>query len=174
MIINLKSQTDLSGFYIVYKGSTNIETPGIRGISHLTEHLMCKAYEHLQDEFERKGIAWNAYTSSNEIVFFFTGLSEYLSPYRQIVLDLLQNFRPTETQFADELRIVIEEYKDYFSNQQYSHGLNLARKLFNDYDSIGSLNDLQNLTYSDILAFIDKQYSAPTKIINVSKEDDFN
>lgn len=174
MIINLKSQTDLSGFYIVYKGSTNLETKGIRGISHVSEHLMCKAFDHLQDEFERKGISWNAYTDSNSIVFYFTGLSEYLSPYRKVLLDLLQNFRPTEEQFSDEVRIVIEEYKDYFSNQSYSHFLNLSRKIFNDYDAIGSLKDLESLSYNDIISFIDKQYVAPSKIINVSKEDDFN
>ena len=174
MIINLKSQTDLSGFYIVYKGSTNLETKGIRGISHVSEHLMCKDFDHLQDEFERKGISWNAYTDSNSIVFYFTGLSEYLSPYRKVLLDLLQNFRPTEEQFSDEVRIVIEEYKDYFSNQSYSHFLNLSRKIFNDYDAIGSLKDLESLSYNDIISFIDKQYVAPSKIINVSKEDDFN
>ena len=174
MIINLKNQTDLSGFYIVYKGSTNLETKGIRGISHLSEHLFCKAFDHLQDEFERKSINWNAYTSSNEIVFYFTGLSEYLSPYREVILELLSKFRPTEEQFLDEVRIVIEEYKDYFSNQGYSHFLNLYRKKFNDYDPIGSLKDLENLTFADITSFIDKQYIAPSKIINVSKNDDFN
>jgi predicted Zn-dependent peptidase len=174
MIINLESQTDLSGFYIVYKGSTNLETKGIRGISHLSEHLFCKAYEHLQTEFERKGITWNAYTSSDEIVFYFTGLSEYLKPYRNVVLDLLKSFRPTEEQFKDEIRIVIEEYKTYFANQGYSHFLNVNRKKFNYYDPIGSLVDLQNLKYSDIISFIEKQYSAPSKIINVSKEDNFS
>ncbi len=35
MIINLKSQTDLSGFYVVYEGSTNLEKSGWYGISHL-------------------------------------------------------------------------------------------------------------------------------------------
>lgn len=174
MIINLKSQTDLSGFYIVYKGSTNLETKGIRGISHVSEHLMCKAFDHLQDEFERKGISWNAYTDSNSIVFYFTGLSEYLSPYRKVVLDLLQSFRPTEQHFLDEVRIVVEEYKDYFANQSYSHFLNLSRKLFDDYDAIGSLKDLESLTYNDIISFIEKQYAGPSKIINVSKDNDFN
>ena len=174
MIINLKSQTDLSGFYIVYKGSTNLETKGIRGIAHFSEHLQCKAYEHLQDEFERKGISWNAYTSTNEIVFYFTGLSEYLLPYRTIVLDLIQNFRPTKEQFTDELRIIIEEYKDYFSYQTYSHQLNLFRKIFNDYDPIGSLNDLESLSYEDMISFINIQYDAPSRIINVFKDNDFN
>lgn len=174
MIINLKSQTDLSGFYIVYEGSTNIEREGIYGISHLGEHLMCKAYEHLQNEFERYGIMWNAYTSSNEIVFYFTGLDEYVSKYRDIVVDLLNNFMPSEEQFTNEKRIVIEEYKDCFNDQVTSHYLNLSRKLFGDYDPIGSLQDLESMTYQDMVDFVNIQYKRPSKIINVSKHSDFN
>ena len=69
MIINLKSETELSGFYVVYEGSTNLEKKGWFGISHLMEHLMCKNFDHLQEDFAKDGIDWNAYTSSNEIVF---------------------------------------------------------------------------------------------------------
>lgn len=173
MIINLKSETDLSGFYIVYEGSTNLERAGIYGLSHLSEHLFCKAYEHLQDEFERKGIMWNAYTSSNEIVFYFTGLDECVSPYRDVVLNLLNNFMPTEEQFLNEKRIVIEEYKDCFNDQVYTHSLNLSRKLFGDFDPIGSLQDLESMNYEDMVNFVKEQYSKPTKIINVSKHSEF-
>ena len=38
MIVNLKSQSNLSGLYVVYEGSTNIEKKGNLGISHLMEH----------------------------------------------------------------------------------------------------------------------------------------
>ena len=76
MIINLKSQTDLSGFYVVYEGSTNLEKAGWYGISHLMVHLMCKNFDHLQEDFDKDGIDWNAYTSGNEIVFYLTGLDE--------------------------------------------------------------------------------------------------
>jgi hypothetical protein len=31
------------------------------------EHLVCKALDHLQEDFDRDGIDWNA--SGNEIVF---------------------------------------------------------------------------------------------------------
>ena len=174
MVINLKSQTDLSGFYIVYEGSTNLERRGVYGISHLSEHLFCKSYEHLRDEFERKGIDWNAYTSDNEIVFHFKGLDEYLSEYRDVVLKLLLEFLPTEEQFNNEKRIVIEEYKDCFNDQAYSHDLNLSRKLLNNFSPIGSLVDLESMTHEDMLDFINLQYFAPSKIINVSKHSDFN
>ncbi len=174
MIINLKSETDLSGFYVVYEGSTYLESPTQRGIAHFSEHLKCKAYEHLRGDFERKGIDWNAYTSSNEIVYHFNGLDEYLAPYRETVVNLLQNFIPTEKQFIDEKRIIIEEYKSCFVDQVQSHYLNLIRKLFNDYDPIGLLEDIENMTYQDMLDFMKIQYEFPSKIINVSKHSEFN
>lgn len=173
MIINLKSQTDLSGFYVIYEGSTLLETKGIRGISHLMEHLMCKSYENLENDFERKGIYSNAYTSNNEVVYYITGLDEQIKDYRKVIVDSLMNFLPSEEQFLHEKKIVIEEYKDYFNMQNYCHYLNLTRKLYNDYDPIGSLQDLESMTYSDMINYIKAYYNAPSKIINVSKNSEF-
>lgn len=174
MIINLKSETDLSGFYIIYDGSTNLEKVGIRGISHLMEHLMCKSYEHLEKDLERNGIVSNAYTSNNEVVYHITGLDEQVKDFRQVIVDCLTGFVPTEEQFLHEKKIVIEEYMDYFNMQQYAHYLNLSRKLFNDYDPIGSLEDLESMTYQDMVDYIQTYYSKPSRIINVSKHSDFH
>lgn len=169
MIINLKSQTDLSGFYVIYEGSTNLEKPGWYGISHLMEHLVCKSFDHLQDELDRDGIDWNAYTSSNEIVFHLTGLDEKVNKYKDKFVKYLTTFKVTEEEFENERKIVLEEYMDCFNDQTQVHMLNLSRKLFNDYDPIGLKEDLENLTFQDCLDFFELQYSKPTKIINVSK-----
>jgi predicted Zn-dependent peptidase len=173
MVINLKSETDLSGFYIVYEGSVNIEESGVYGISHLMEHLLCKTFEHLQDEFETYGIDWNAYTSGNEIVFHFTGLDDNLKGYRKELVELISNFTITKEQFKNEKKIVIEEYKDTFNDQATAHYLNLDRKLFGLYDPIGLKSDLEKLTYLDCINFFEKQFMNPTKVINVSKNSDF-
>jgi predicted Zn-dependent peptidase len=173
MIINLKSQTDLSGFYIVYEGSTNLEKPGLFGTSHLMEHLVCKSFEHLREDFEKEGIDWNAYTSSNEIVFYFTGLDEYLNPRKQQLVELMSEFKITKQDFEKERGIVLEEYSDYFGDQTESHALNLNRKLFRDYDPIGLKEDLQSLKYMDCIKFWELQFANPTKIINVSPKNIF-
>jgi predicted Zn-dependent peptidase len=170
MIINLKSQTDLSGFYVVYEGSTNLEKPGWYGLSHLMEHLICKAFDHLQEDFDRDGIDWNAYTSGNEIVFYLTGLDEKVSKYKKDFVKHLTTFNVTKEDFENERKIVLEEYMDAFNDQGDSHMLNLSRKLFNDYDPIGSKQDLENLKFMDCLNFFELQYAKPTKIINVSKK----
>ncbi len=173
MIINLKSQTDLSGFYVVYEGSTNLEKKGWYGISHLMEHLMCKNFDHLQEDFDRDGIDWNAYTSSNEIVFYLTGLDEKVNKWKGEFMDLLSQFNVTKEQFENERNIVLEEYMDAFNDQTQSHQMNLSRKLFNDYDPIGLKEDLENLKFMDCLNFFELQYSKPTKIINISKNKEY-
>ena len=169
MITNLKSQTDLSGFYVVYEGSTNLEKKGWYGISHLMEHLMCKNFDHLQEEFDKDGIDWNAYTSGNEIVFYLTGLDEKVNKWKGEFMDLLGQFNVTKDQFENERNIVLEEYMDAFNDQTQTHMLNLSRKLFNDYDPIGLRQDLEDLKFMDCLNYFELQYAKPTKIINVSK-----
>lgn len=169
MITNLKSQTDLSGFYVVYEGSTNLEKKGWYGISHLLEHLMCKNFDHLQEDFDKDGIDWNAYTSSNEIVFYLTGLDEKVNKWKGEFMDLLGQFNVTKEQFENERNIVLEEYMDAFNDQTQTHMLNLSRKLFNDYDPIGLREDLESLKFMDCLNYFELQYAKPTKIINVSK-----
>ena len=169
MIINLKSQNDLSGFYIIYEGSTNLEKKGNYGISHLMEHLMCKTFFNLLEDFDRDSIDWNAYTDSNLINFHFTGLESKLDKYRDKILKAVSNFNITKEQFENERNIVLSEYEDSFNEQSGSHYLNLYRKLFNDYDPIGLKEDLENLKFMDCLNFYEEQYMKPSKIINVSK-----
>lgn len=174
MIINLKSQTDLSGFYVIYEGSTNLEKPGWYGSAHFLEHLVCKSFDHLQDELDRDGVDWNAYTSSNEIVFYLTGLDEKINKYKNKFVEYLSTFKVTEEEFENERKIVLEEYMDCFNDQAQVHMLNLSRKLFNDYDPIGLKEDLENLTFQDCLDFFDIQYSKPSKIINISKHSEYS
>jgi predicted Zn-dependent peptidase len=173
MIINLKSQTDLSGFYVIYEGSTNLEKPGWYGISHLMEHLMCKNFDHLQEDFDKDGIDWNAYTSGNEIVFYIQGLEEKVDKWKHEFIKLLGQFNVTKEQFENERNIVLEEYMDCFNDQTQTHSLNLSRKIFNDFDPIGLKSDLEKMKFMDCLNFYELQYSKPTKIINVSKGKDY-
>lgn len=174
MIINLKSQTELSGFYIVYNGSVNNEEKGFRGISHLAEHLVCKNFDHLMDPFDSDGIDFNAYTSGNNIVFHITGLQDQIVYWRDKFIDLIGEFNTTEEEFEKEKNIVCEELLDSFNDQWASHYLNLDRKLFGYYNPIGSIDDVRNLTYENYKKFVSNWFSKPSKIINVTKDNDLN
>lgn len=174
MVVNLKSPTDLSGFYIIFEGSTNYESSGIYGISHLMEHLLCKNFEYLRPKFEKYGVYWNAYTTNNEIVFFFTGLDKFITKWRNEILDSLTDFKISKEVFENEKKIVLQEYNLAFGDQSRAHLLNLNRKLLKNYQPIGLKSDLENLKYMDCLNFFEKQFQNPTKIINVSKNNSFD
>src|ERR1035437_430173 len=173
MIINLKSKTALSGLYVVYNGSTNLEKPGWYGISHLMEHLLCKTFDHLQEKFDQDGVDWNAYTSDNEIVFHLTGLDKKIKKWKYEFVELLGKFTITEEQLQNEKKIVLEEYMDAFNSQVESHFLNLSRKKLENYSPIGLRKDIENITLEDCKEFFELQFAKPTKIINVSKDSKF-
>ena len=173
-IINLKSPTELSGFYVVYNGSTNLESKGIYGISHLMEHLVCKSIDPYKDKMDMLGITDNAYTSMNEVVFWMRGLDSSLDKWRNKYVSLLGNFDITKTEFENERNIVLQEYSDSFNDQTSNHLLNLHRKKLGNYNPIGLQEDLENLSYIDGLNFYEQQFLNPSKIINVSKNTDFD
>ena len=170
-IIQLKSQTDLSGFHIFFEGSTMNERKGIYGISHLMEHLVCKSFEKYIEDFENDGIVWNAETHDSYVRFYFTGLEKYINKYIDRICNEIFTFNITEEQLEMEKKIVVEEYKDSFNRQIDAHILNLSRKKMNSYGAIGLLEDIENITMKDCMDFFEVQYSKPTKIIHVTKND---
>lgn len=173
MFINLKSQTDLSGFYVVFDGATNLETEGTRGTSHLIEHIICRSFRDLRDELLRHAIDWNATTTVNNLVFHFTGLESSLARFRGKILDRICGFEPSKEGFETERRIVLEEYGDTFNKQSARHMLNVYRKHLNSYMPIGDRQDLEKLRWPDLLRVYERNFMRPTKVINVSKSREF-
>jgi predicted Zn-dependent peptidase len=173
MILNYKNNIDISTFVIVFDGSTQLETKGKYGTSHLIEHLLCKSFDHLLNDFQQYGITWNAYTSNNEIVFYLSGLDKFVNKYKYLILDLIINYVPSIYDFENEKKIIIEEYKDSFNEQINNHFLNLERKLFNYYSPIGLKEDIENYNYDTMINDINKYYRTPIKIINISKNSPF-
>jgi len=174
MILNLPSQTDLSGFYVVFNGSAYIEKSGMYGMSHLIEHLVCKNFKPSLSDFERKGINYNAFTADNKIVFLMTGLDKYVSELKYNFIDMITSgVNVTEEVFETERQIVYEEYLDFFNKQSWVHYFNLMRVYYDYYGAIGRRNDILNFTYNDCMAYYGNYMTAPSAIINVSKDNDF-
>lgn len=173
MLTNATSMNELSAFYVVYKGSCHIEDKSQYGISHLMEHLVCKGFEHLMDEFEACAIDWNAYTSQNEIVFFISGLDEHVNRLKEPFLKSLYNFKITDEELEKEKSIVLAEYKQSFAETTQGHYMCLMRKYFDFYSPIGEAKAIQNVTLDACNAFYQKQFAKPSQIINISKNNPF-
>jgi predicted Zn-dependent peptidase len=168
MIINLRSSSDLSGFYVVFRGSTNLESSGNYGICHLVEHLICRNLKRMQDQFFREGILWNAYTSLNEVVFYFRGLDKNLVYFREKILDTILDLEIESESFSREKDIILEEYSQYFSRPSSNHFYNFTTQYLDSYGPMGVKEDLEKLTELEVLKFYGDNFLEPSLIINVS------
>lgn len=174
MTLNVESQTELSGFYVVYNRTIVNENPGIYGISHLIEHLISHNFnDDIVEEFQNAGMTWNAYTSQTNIVFYLNGLDKYVSEYKNKFLEKLSYIDMSEDEFEIEKSVLLIEYGSLFNMQSPSHLLNLYRKLFSSYSSIGRKEDLEKITLDTCKNHFKTFYSNPSKIINVSKNNPF-
>ena len=60
-----------------------------------------------------------------------------------------------------------------FNSQGSAHYLNFQRKMFGYYGPIGIRSDIENFTLQDCKDYLDLYYKKPTRVINVSKFNDF-
>ncbi len=169
-IIKLKNPTELSGYYIVFEGAANIEFAGVRGISHLMEHLQCKNIDKYMDEFERKGLDYNAYTDFDRIVFHITGIDDVVSKFKDTFLEEITSFKITEETLENEKKIVCKEYNSYVNTPGFGHFMNLLRKKLDNYMAIGEIDDIKNITLDDCKQWFDLVYKNPVKIIDIYKD----
>jgi len=171
MILNIQNQINLSGFYIVYNNVVVNENNGTYGLSHLIEHLICK---NLKDDFveilENNGITWNAYTTPNNIVFYIRGLDDYIFKFKDAFYDTVTKFDINDKILESEKKIVIDEYTDSFNRYNKNHFLNLYRKIFNNYNSIGRKSDIENFTLENCYDHYNNFYKTPHKIIYFSNK----
>lgn len=174
MIHNKQSPNDLSGFYVIYKGSCHLEEDGEKGLSHLMEHLVCKSFSHLTPEFDAYAMEWNAWTSQNEVAFYITGLDEHVNRYKYQLLESLSKFEITQEELDNEKEIVKQEYLMSFNDAFQGHYLNVWRKFYGFYNPIGALGDIEGVTLDKCNEYYQKQFARVSDIINISKDSPFN
>lgn len=174
IVCNLESINELSGFYIVYKGSALTESPEERGLNHLIEHLVCKSAQWMTEAFDDHAIHFNAVTSDNFIVYFITGLDEYVCQYKhEFFEETTRKHRFEEVPFLQEKKIVLEEYRLGFADRFRSYRYNFFRKYFDYYCAIGEKTVIERCDLDFIQKVYEKQYEAPYMVINISRDNPY-
>lgn len=168
MRINAKSQTELSSYSILYDDCVLRERPGVYGISHLLEHLICTEIKPMEPELEQYAVHWNATTGNERVMFFLMGLNDCVSRFAERFTEVVLAGKFSEEEFANEKKIILEEYKDAFNEQYWAHHYNLMRKLFCYHGPVGLRQDLESLTYEACREYVALAFAKPTKIVCVS------
>ncbi|MBR7128216.1 MAG: insulinase family protein [Lentisphaeria bacterium] len=174
MNIFAKSPTKLSSINLIYSGKVIHEKKPFRGVSHLAEHLMSYAVRDLESEYDKYGIVSNACTGPLYVSFYLQGLERYVKKFAEDFITKIMSFTPSRELFERERKVVLEEYKDCFTDQISSYLLNQSRINYDYCGAIGYREDLENLSYEQYLEFQKTFFSKPDKLLYVgSKPIDF-
>ena len=152
-----------------YKVGSSYEHNGITGLSHVLEHMMFKGTEkHAAGEFSRiiaeNGGRENAFTGRDYTAYFQQLEKSRLAVSLEMEADRMRNLTLPEEEFKKELAVVMEERRmrtedkagALTSEQFYATAFNN-----NPYHQpiIGWMNDLENMTVSDLRAWYKKYYA---------------
>src|SRR5215210_2028576 len=81
------------GFFV--RTGSRDETPEVCGVTHFLEHMIFKGSERrnylaVNQDFDRIGANYNAFTSEENTVFYAGILPEYLPPAVDLLADILR------------------------------------------------------------------------------------
>lgn len=178
MNIFVKSQTALASLNLIYLGKVVQEKPGFRGVSHLAEHLLAYSVRECEPQYEKYGILSNASTGPLAVSFYLQGLDRYIRQFGDDFISRILKFEPSRELFERERKVVLEEYKDCFTDQTGSYLLNRMRINYDYCGAVGYRRDLEELTYENYLEYQRQAFAKPDKLIYVGdkkfeKEIDF-
>lgn len=156
---------------ILYRLGSDFEPTGYKGTHHLMEHLMYKSFQSFWPTLTRLGISHNAYTEPDKLSFYFEGLNECLDKVGKDLFDVITsgNCFWTPEEFEVEKCTVIQEYKDVFNSQYDGAVANAFRRLYNYFDPIGCLHDIEAFSFQDSLEF-SKRFRTPDLVCQVGKQ----
>lgn len=163
----------MTSLHIVFDAGSRLESDGRRGTMHLMEHLVCKTFKDMYGELSKLGISWNAYTSEECVTVFFKGLDKYLTGelkeklYRKLTggLECV-----TEEEFESERSVVVQEYLDFAFDSEQASWLEVMRRWWGNYMTIGRKSDIESFTHADMLEEYEKHFRKPARIVEVGRK----
>jgi len=154
--------------HVAYHVGSRDDPPGRSGFAHLFEHMMFKSTANLRaEQFDRLtedvGGANNASTGDDATEYHEVVPSNHLETLLWAEAERMMNLKVDEANFKSERAVVEEEYRQRVLASPYG-------RLFNAFSSasylehpykrpgIGSIEDLEAATLSDVVSFHTRHY----------------
>lgn len=164
----MKRDAPVVSVQVWYHVGSKDETPGRTGFAHLFEHLMFQGTRNTPPEqfstyIVSAGGLDNAYTTEDFTVYWETIPSTQLPVALWLEADRMRNLDIGEKTFRNEREVVKEERRMRFENPPYGTVVEtLYRLAFTvhpyAHTPIGSMEDLDRASISDIQEFYDTYY----------------
>jgi zinc protease len=168
-----------------YRVGSKDESPGIRGMAHMFEHMMFRGTknvsgEQLLEKMDSVGASWNAYTTFDRTVYHEYLPADALGMAMMLEADRMANLNVTQNILNTERQVVGEEYRNGMSNWYQKMVQDRYELLYPEnhpyqIDVIGHLDEITAFTAPQCMEFYDKYYSpnnAFVVIVGDVKHDD--
>jgi len=186
-----KTITFPNGFRLIYEKSTSSlpitsiyafckigsvhESDGLRGASHIIEHMCFKGTKRIPKskdirlKYDKIGAYLNAFTEKDYTCFTIKCDSEYSQNCIEIVSDMMLHSKFSKSDYLSELPIVVEENNNNNNNQEHLASVDINRLLFQGTPYEQPIDELayhtkDTLQYSDVISMY-HQYYQPGNII---------
>lgn len=178
-----KSGAPIVSIQVWYRTGSIHEYDGIRGISHVIEHMMFrgsvkfKSEEHA-NRINAVGGHSNAFTAEDMTVYMNSVPGKSLDMVLEMEADRMDELRLDEELFKTERKVIIEEYHTYMNNPLTKSFLEFRQEFFRDHpyeiSPLGKLNDLQSLVVGKCREYYHKWYSPDNAVLVIVGDFDEN
>ena len=169
VIVKEDHRSPTAAHMVWYRVGSMDESNGSTGVAHLLEHMMFKGTPSTgPGEFSRRVAAAggrdNAFTSRDYTAYFQQIPKQQLPEMMQLEADRMRHLTLDGKEFAQEIRVVMEERRLRTEDQPTSllfEQLNAVAFQAHPYrvPIIGWMNDLENMTVDDARAWYDRWYA---------------
>lgn len=157
-----------------YRVGSRNERKGIRGIAHLTEHMMFKGSENVAPEehariIDSVGGTENAFTSEDATAYYDTVPADRMELAMELEAERMVRLKLDETHFYKEREVVKEEIRNAQQNNPIGALFEKFRKVAYkqhpyNWTVGGTLEDLDNTKLADVRTF-HQSYYAPNNAV---------
>lgn len=170
VLILRKSSAPVASVQVWYRTGSAHERDGIRGISHLLEHMMFRGSatvgpeEHARRINEVGGHA-NAFTSEDVTGYTNSVPAEHLDLVLSLEAERMHQLALDSAILETERKVILEEYHTYMNNPVAKAFLEFRRGFFDGHPyaigPLGLLEDIQRITADDCRAYYGAWYRPP-------------
>ncbi len=168
LIVCPKNDAPIIAVQVWYKIGSAAEHDGIRGISHVLEHMMFRGSKNFGPQqhsrlINETGGHCNAFTAEDMTAFQNCIPTEYFELALQLEADRMSCLTLDPALFEIERSVIIEEYHTYMNNPVGRAFLEFRSALFGDHpygvSPLGRDQDLKSMTCEDVSAYYKKYYN---------------
>jgi predicted Zn-dependent peptidase len=166
-LITIKRDTQIASIHVGFKIGSLFEKLSEKGISHFIEHMLFKGTKNrnnevLNEELEKRGGEYNAYTDYTSTVYSITALYDELEASVELLADMVQNSIFPEEEIEKERGVILAEIrtsKDDVEDFSFKRINEIAfKKSPLKYDPLGEEKTVKKFRRNQLLEYFNKYY----------------